>query len=120
MHASLRVDAGVYAGDVAAWRNELQPGAGRVLDLRGRIENLDPGEVKSRKVGIVRQDVGGVGWIEQREVEDAGRLDCLGTVENGEAILGPLATVRINRAAHAVVGDARRRDECDLVNGLEP
>ena len=77
MHASLRVHAGIDAGDVTAGRDELQARRRRVLNLRGRIEDLDPGEVESREVGVVRQDVGGVRGIEQRQVEIAAGLNDL-------------------------------------------
>src|SRR5262249_42143814 len=69
VHAPLRVDAGVDASNVPARRHKPQPVTRRVLNLGGRIEDLEPREVESDKVGIARQQGGSIIRLEQCCVE---------------------------------------------------
>src|SRR5205085_3346772 len=96
MDPALCIDARVNAGDMTAGRHRLQAVASRILNLRGRVENLYPGKVEGGIVGVVRQNIGGIRRVEQRRVENPGRFDCLMAVEDRKAVLRLLPTVRVD------------------------
>src|SRR5262245_58199062 len=114
MDAPLRVYTSVDTSDMPAGRHELQAIAVRILDLRGLIKDLYPREVEGDKIGILWKDVAGIRRIKQGRVKIAASFDHLRTVEDREAILSPLSAVGVNRAPHATVSNARRRDKRDL------
>ena len=86
--------------------------------LLDRIEDLDPGEVEGRKVGVAGQLAVRVRRAEQRQIQVL-VPQLWRAVEDREPILGRHLAVRHDLVTDSIVKHARTGDDRNLVDGRE-